>query len=268
MLERIKNWQRNRILRHEGVPEQLWQKLIHLRCLKGFSVDELSYLRDCVTLFLHAKQINGAHELEITDEMRVVIAIQACILVLKLDLDYYENWIEIIVYPDDFIRDFNFADSAGIVHHVHTTASGESWLAGPVILSWRDITHAADHPGHNVVIHEFAHKIDMLNDGANGCPELHPNMNTHTWYEIFSQAYHKFCQQVEYGHGLIIDPYAAESPAEFFAVLSEVFFELPLIIKHHFPLIYEQLALFYRQDPAQRWEKTNPNNKLPRPEQK
>ncbi len=256
----IKNWQRDRILQHEGVPDYLWQKLINLRCLKGLSPDELNHLRDCVTLFLHDKQIVGAHELVITDEMQVVIAIQACILILKLDLDYYENWVEIIVYPGEFIRDYDYADSAGIVHHVHTIVSGESWLAGPLILSWQDIVHAVEHPGHNVVIHEFAHKIDMLNEGANGCPGLHANMSAYTWHDVFSKAYAKFCKQVERGHGLIIDPYAAESPAEFFAVLSEVFFELPLIVKQHFPSVYEQLALFYRQDPAVRWEERRLGN--------
>jgi Mlc titration factor MtfA (ptsG expression regulator) len=122
-----------------------------------------------------------------------------------------------------------------------------------VILSWQDVTHTATRHGHNVVIHEFAHKIDMLYEGANGCPELHPNMSAYTWHKVFSNAYAKFCRQVDKRHETIIDPYAAESPAEFFAVLSEVFFELPLILRQHFPLVYEQLALFYRQDPAQRW---------------
>ena len=158
----LKSWYRNRILQHEGVPDLLWQRLVNLRCLRGLSPDELAHLRDCVTLFLHAKQIVGAHDLEITDEMQVAIAIQACILILYLDLDYYDNWVEIIVYPGEFIRDYDYADNDGVVHHVHTTASGESWLAGPVILSWQDIAHAVNHPGHNVVIHEFAHKLDML----------------------------------------------------------------------------------------------------------
>jgi len=251
----LKNWYRNRILQHEDVPDLLWQRLVNLRCLRGLSPDELAHLRDCVTLFLHAKQIVGAHDLVITDEMQVMIAIQACILILYLDLDYYDNWVEIIVYPGEFIRDYDYADNDGVVHHVHTTASGESWLAGPVILSWQDIAHAVNHPGHNVVIHEFAHKLDMLNEGANGCPNLHANMSAHAWYDVFNNAYVKFCKQVEQGHELIIDPYAAESPAEFFAVLSEVFFELPPTVKQNFPSVYEQLVLFYRQDPVIRWEK-------------
>ncbi len=247
----LKNWHRNHILLQEGIPDSIWQKLIYLRCLKGLNPEELQRLRDCATLFLHDKQIYGAHELEITDEMRVTIALQACILILNLDLDYYRNWSQIIVYPGEFILDYDYADKFGIVHHVHRAASGEACSAGPVILSWQDVAMDTQS-GHNVVIHEFAHKIDMLHEGANGCPELHANMSAYTWHEVFSSTYAKFCHQVDRRHETIIDPYAAESPAEFFAVLSEVFFELPLITRKHFPSVHEQLALFYRQDPAQR----------------
>lgn len=249
----LKDWQKNRVLQHEGIPDSIWQTLINMRCLQGLNPEELLRLRDCATLFLHDKQIYGAHELEISDEMRVTIALQACILILNLDLDYYQNWSQIIVYPGEFILDYDYADEFGIVHHVHHAASGEAWSAGPVILSWQDAAGAASHPGHNVVIHEFAHKIDMLYEGPNGCPELHANMSAYTWHAVFSEAYAGFCHQVERQRETVIDPYAAESPAEFFAVLSEAFFELPFVTQQHFPSVYEQLALFYRQDPAQRW---------------
>ena len=254
----LKNWHKTRILQQEGIPDSIWQTLINMRCLKGLNPEELLRLRDYATLFLHDKQIYGAHELEISDEMRVTIALQACILILNLDLDYYQNWSQIIVYPGEFILDYDYADEFGIVHHVHRAASGDAWSAGPVILSWQDASGTASHPGHNVVIHEFAHKIDMLYEGPNGCPELHVNMSAYTWHEVFSRAYTKFCHQVDREQETIIDPYAAESPAEFFAVLSEAFFELPLITQQCFPSVYEQLALFYRQDPAQRWRQFRP----------
>lgn len=249
----LNRWRRNWILQHEEIPANIWQKMISMRCLNGMNQAELRRLHELVLLFLHAKVINGAHEIEITDEMRVSIAIQACVLILNLDLDYYETWIEIIVYPGEFILDYNYADETGVVHHARKIASGEAWLAGPVILSWRQITHSDFQHPHNVIIHEFAHKLDMLHEGANGCPPLHANMSAHTWHDVFSHAYAAFRHHVETGADLIIDPYAAESPAEFFAVLSEVFFESPLIVKQHFATIYEQLALFYRQDPAKRW---------------
>ncbi len=249
-------WRRNHILRHEAVPEIIWRKIIHLRCLKGLCLEDLQRLHELVLLFLHTKVINGAHDLEITDEMRATIAIQACILILNLDLEYYDNWIEIIVYPGEFILDFDYADDTGVVHHVHSIVSGEAWHRGPIILSWQDIAHAADSPSlpaRNVIIHEFAHTLDMLHEGANGCPPLHVNMSALTWHDVFSQHYASFCQQVASEQETLIDPYAAESPAEFFAVLSEVFFESPQILQQHLPAIYEQLALFYRQDPAKRW---------------
>jgi len=249
----LTNWHRNLILQHEGISDAVWTKLINLRCLKGLSFEELARLRECVTLFLHDKQFYGAHELEITEEMRVTIALQACILILNLDLDYYRNWNQIIVYPGEFMLDYDYEDEFGIVHHVHHAASGEAWSAGPVILSWQDAAEPVSHLGENVVINEFAHKIDMLYEGANGCPELHASMSAYTWHEVFSKAYKKFCRQVDRQQETVIDPYAAESPGEFFAVLSEAFFELPLAVQEHFPAVYEQLALFYRQDPAQRW---------------
>jgi len=250
----LKNWQRDRILKHELLPPDLWQKVLtQLKFLHGLSPDEITRLQQNVILFLHHKQISGAHDLIITEEMRVIIAVQACILILELDLDYYDNWVEIIVYPGKFIIDYDYADENGIVHHARQIVSGESWLAGPVILSWQDAAGFSVESGYNVVIHEFAHKLDMLHEGANGCPILHANMSAQAWHDIFSKTYTSFCKQVDLGEVTIIDPYAAESPAEFFAVLSEVFFTLPLVIKQHFPSVYEQLALFYRQDTAKRW---------------
>lgn len=247
----IRNWRRDQILQQEAIPDGLWFKLINLHCLKGLDPDELLRLRALATLFLHDKTITAAHDLDITDEMRVMIALQACLLILNLDLAYYRNWVQIILYPGEFLLEYDDIDEFGISHHVRNAASGEAWSAGPVILSWDDAAHA--EPGHNVVIHEFAHKIDMLHEGANGCPELHANMSAYAWHDIFSTAYEQLCHQVDQHHETVIDPYATESSAEFFAVMSEMFFELPLVLQQHFPAVYEQLTLFYRQDPAQRW---------------
>ena len=247
-------WHHDHIREHEQVPEAIWQKLIRLRCLKGLNQTELMRLHELVLLFLHSKVINSTHDLELTDEMRVTIAIQACILILNLDLEYYENWIEVIVYPGEFILDYDYSDDAGVVHHAHKIVSGEAWHAGPVILSWQDIVQAPEPQVRNIVIHEFAHLLDMLNEGANGCPPLHANMSAISWRDVFSRHYDLFCEQLASEQDTLIDPYAAESPAEFFAVLSEVFFETPLVLRQLMPGIYEQLVLFYRQNPAQRWD--------------
>jgi len=130
--------------------------------------------------------------------------------------------------------------------------SGESWLRGPVILSWADAGEAARGSGYNVVIHEFAHKLDMLNGEANGFPPLHADMEARRWSDAFTPAYEDFCARVDSGEHMEIDAYAAEHPAEFFAVLSEAFFETPLVVRANYPAVYGALAQFYRQDPARR----------------
>jgi Mlc titration factor MtfA (ptsG expression regulator) len=255
MLSNFKAWHRRRILKNEPVSDDVWHSaLSRLKCLRGLSTAELARLREFVILFLHAKQISGAHGLVVTEEMHVLIAVQACILILNLDLDYYDGWVEIIIYPGEFIRDYEYVDENGVVHLTREPISGESWLGGPVILSWEDTAAADARAGYNVVIHEFAHKLDMLNGDANGFPPLHPDMSRQAWSEAFSKAYADFCRSVDENEATEVDPYAAENPAEFFAVMSEVFFETPLLVKLYFPSVYEQLALFYRQDPAQRSE--------------
>jgi Mlc titration factor MtfA (ptsG expression regulator) len=257
----LKNWRRNRILQRESISEPIWQKILkQLKFLHGLTPEETARLCQFVILFLHGKQIVGAHELEITEEMRVTIAVQACILILELDVAHYDDWVEIIVYPGKFILDYDYADEYGVVHHAHKIVSGEAWLSGPVILSWQDAVGIDAKPSDNVVIHEFAHKLDMRHQGANGYPILHANMNPQIWHDIFSKAYAGFCRRVNKGQETTIDPYASKSPAEFFAVFSEVFFETPLVVKHHFSSVYEQLALFYRQDPVGRLEKNRFKN--------
>src|SRR5690606_33977526 len=133
----------------------------------------------------------------VTEVVRVMIAVQACVLILRLDLDYYRNWVEIIVYPSQFILDHEYVDENGVVHAVHMAVSGESWLAGPIILSWEDVADTDNDQGYNVVIHEFAHKLDMLNGAANGFPPLHADMDPQEWTRVFSEAYATFCDRVD-----------------------------------------------------------------------
>ena len=137
--------------------------------------------------------------------------------------------------------------------------TGESWERGPVILSWADAQEGGRGTGYNVVIHEFAHKLDMLNGEANGFPPLHAEMNREQWSSAFSEAYEAFCRRVDRDCELEIDEYAAESPAEFFAVMSEAFFESPQTVRKSFPAVYAQLAQFYRQDPAARMAASVPD---------
>jgi Mlc titration factor MtfA (ptsG expression regulator) len=250
------NWRRERILRRSALDEGTWQAVLDrypfTRALGG---EERARLRERVILFLHEKSIVGAGGLAVRDEMRMCIAAQACILILNLDLDYYRGWVEVIVYPDEFVAEYDFVDEDGVAHHVEAPMTGESWLEGPVILSWADAELRGEDPGYNVVIHEFAHKIDMLNGDANGFPPLHAGMDRAAWSRIFEAAYENFRGRVGRGTPSAIDPYAAEHPAEFFAVLSEAFFETPAALRSEYGEAYRQLAAFYRQDPAARLER-------------
>ena len=213
---------------------------------------ELERLRELVILFLQEKSIHGAGGMTLRDDVCVAIAVQACMLILNLGLDYYRGWVEVIVYPDEFVAEYEYVDEAGVTHHVEQPMSGESWERGPVILSWADAEQAGLGHGYNVVIHEFAHKLDMLNGEPNGFPPLHADMERSVWAQAFTEAYEDFCRRVDTGNELEIDEYAAESPAEFFAVISEAFFESPLIVRAVYPDVYTQLSRFYRQDPGGR----------------
>ncbi|MCC6532540.1 MAG: zinc-dependent peptidase [Burkholderiales bacterium] len=245
-------WRRARILKKTPVDDALWQAALgRYRFLAGLDGEETARLRERVTVFLHDKEIHGAGGLALDAAMRLSIAVQACILVLNLPPRWYDGWVEVIVYPDEFMPDVEWEDEYGVVHAGKEIRSGEAWLQGPVILSWADVGEDyAD--GINVAIHEFAHKLDMLNGDADGYPPLHEGMSRAAWTSVFKRAFEDFARKVDSGEDIEIDPYAAESPGEFFAVLSESFFERPEVLRARYPSVYGQLAAFYRQDPYAR----------------
>ncbi len=248
-------WRRARILKRAALDEALWRaSALRYPFIAALPPADAARLRDWTILFLHEKAVHGAGGLELRDEMRVGIAAQACMLILNLDLDWYRGWHEVIVYPDEFVAEYEYVDEDGVAHVVREPMSGESWLQGPVILSWADAGKSAQGTGYNVVIHEFAHKLDMMNGDANGFPPLHAGMDSRRWSQLFAAAYDDFCRRVDAGSHTEIDPYAAEHPSEFFAVLSEAFFDTPFAVLAQYPEVYRELASFYRQDPAQRLE--------------
>jgi len=209
-------------------------------------------LRELATLFLNKKQLVAAGGFSLDDDTRIKIAAQACLPILNLGLDYYAGWVSVIVYPGEFIPEHEFMDEAGVVHVVRDATLGESWEHGPVILSGADAVRCDGHDGVNVVLHEFAHKLDMLNGAMNGFPPLHREMSSERWAQTFTAAFADFCAKAESGMEMALDPYGAESPAEFFAVTSEAFFETPHVLQWEYPDVYRQLAAFYRQDPSVR----------------
>ncbi len=249
----LRGWRRRRVLaRQPETTAQLAPILDRYDFLRPLGAAERARLAECVTLFLDEKSLHGAGGLTLTHEMRLAIAAQACLPILNLGIDYYRGWVEVIVYPDEFVQAMRETDEAGVVHEWEEARTGEAWLGGPVILSWADVAPEATGMGVNVAIHEFAHKIDMLNGDADGYPPLHPEMSREAWRTAFSAAYAAFTVRVDADEETEIDPYAAEGPGEFFAVFTEAFFETPAAVVRDYPALYAQLAAFYRQDPLAR----------------
>jgi Mlc titration factor MtfA (ptsG expression regulator) len=238
----LTDWRRRRVLRRHAIDDALWT-----RATGGLAfLPRSDKLRQLALLFLAEKEFAGAHGLEVTDEMRVAIAAQACLPVLELGLDWYAGWHGVVVYPGDFRVRRTEVDENGVVHEWDDELAGEAMPGGPVVISW---DAAAHDPYMNVVIHEFAHKLDMVNGAADGLPPLHPGMDARAWRLAFEEAYAGFCDALERGRDTWLDPYAAEHLSEFFAVASEAFFEDPAEMQRRYPRVYEQLVLFYRQDP-------------------
>jgi len=231
------------VLEKHSIDEALWRRATrHLPF-----IPDSRKLKDLVLVFLAEKEFSGAHGIDVTDGMRVAIAAQACLLVLEMGLDWYAGWTGIVVYPGDFRVRRTEMDEHGVVHEWQDDLAGEAMPGGPVVISW----DAAAHDPHiNVVIHEFAHKLDMINGEADGLPPLHAGMDRKAWVAAFDEAYEGLRDAVDRGKDTWLDPYAAEHPSEFFAVVSEAFFEWPAETRRRYPLVYEQLKLFYRQDPA------------------
>ena len=249
----LKRRRRERVLKTAQLDEVVWaEELEAYNFTRVLNTAERTRLRELVLLFLSEKPINAEGDLSLDVRARLSIAIQACMLILNLDLDWYRTWVEIIVYPAEFVARRDEVDEAGVVHSVTEPMSGESWDHGTVVLSWADVMQAGQGTGYNVVMHEFAHQLDMLNGEPDGYPPLHAGMSREQWTQTFSAAYEHFCKRVDAWEETPIDEYAAEDPGEFFAVMSEAFFETPQSVRDEYPEVYRQLALFYRQNPAER----------------
>lgn len=249
MFSAYRRWRRQQMAASFEVDDSTWQRVeFNLPFLDFLDPGERTCLRKLTLEFLAEKQIAGAHGLVVANEMRLTIALQACLPILNLGLDVYSDWVGIVVYPGDFLIPRNEIDGAGVVHEYDDPVLGEAWQGGPVLISWFDDADELD--GVNVVIHEFAHKLDMRTGEADGMPALHGEMDARRWARDFSDAYADFCTRVDQGEDTPLDPYGAEHPAEFFAVTSEAFFETPLLLRAEYPEVYAQLTGFYRLDPA------------------
>jgi len=251
------SFRRQRLLRNAFPSE--WRKILQKRVplVRRLPIDLQLQLKKHIQVFLAEKAFIGCAGLRITQEMRVVIAAQACLLLLNRQTDYFPNLRQILVYPDAFLVDRVSTDSAGVQQEQRHALAGESWTQGQVILSWQDCLEGATIPddGRNVVIHEFAHQLDQESGSANGAPLPSPSTVSHNrkrWAAVFARAYAQLQVEAASDFTGLLSHYGAKDPAEFFAVVSEVFFEQPVQLQRNYPDVYEELAGFYQVEPA-RW---------------
>ena len=250
-----------RTLRRRPIPDPLWRlTLARYPFLDAREEADRAALRDLATLFLAQKEFTGAQGMEITDEIAVAVAAQACLPVLRLGLEAYSGFVGIVIHPDEVVARREVMDEDGIVHRYDETLSGEAMEGGPVMLSWRDVEGAGESAewGYNVVIHEFAHVLDMADGIADGVPPLPDRAAREAWRRVLGEEFHGFCDRVDAGEETLLDPYGAESVDEFFAVASEVFFVAPGQLQLEHPQLYALLAGYYRQDPARRTARRMP----------
>lgn len=210
-------------------------------------------LEGLVQVFLHEKHFEGCGGLEVTDEMRAVIAGHACLLILGRETDFYPLLSSVLVYPDAYTAPVARHGPGGIVTETEEARVGESWPEGSLVLSWRDILDdvAAPEDGYSVIVHEFAHQLDDEFPDAEGVPLLPEASMYAEWARVMDREYKRLVASVAAGREGVIDGYGAESPAEFFSVVSECFFTLPIDLEAEHPELYAQLASLYRQHPAQ-----------------
>jgi Mlc titration factor MtfA (ptsG expression regulator) len=206
-------------------------------------------LRDHIQVFIAEKDFVGCRDQEITDEVRVTIAAQACLLLLNRRTGYYPRLHQVLVYPGAFLVERLRAEPSGVLQEHRQALSGESWTHGQVILSWEDVVDGAAVPddGRNVVIHEFAHQLDQQKGFANGAPT---GDRSRQWSEVLAREFAQLQSDAAWQRPTLMSPYGATNPAEFFAVASETFFEQPRQLAAAHPALYAELARLYRVDPA------------------
>jgi Mlc titration factor MtfA (ptsG expression regulator) len=237
---------------------EAWQRTLekNVAHYPRLSAEAQQRLRDLTQVFIAEKHWEGCGGLALTDEMRVTIAAQACLLVLELPHRMYQDVEDILVYPSAVKRPERpqgvFVRSPDLVASGPVALLGEAHLRGPVVLAWDRVLRDGQRPddGHNLVYHEFAHKLDMLDGSADGTPPLQDRQALARWAKVCEAAFLSLRDKAERGAPTLLDSYGATNEAEFFAVATEHFFDRPRSLHEHLPALYDVLASFYRQDPA------------------
>lgn len=252
-MQRWRMHRESRVLARRAIPEALWQlTLARLPFLANRSQDDLAELRRLASLFLDEKEFTGAGGLRVDDAMAVCIAAQAVLPVLRFGLAPYRGFVGLVVHPDEVVAQREVMDDDGVVHAWDEVLTGEAMAGGPVMLSWTDVADSGESAdwGYNVVIHEFAHVLDMGDGEPDGVPPLPSAAEREAWIAVLDPAFEQFCAAVDAGHETLLDPYGATSVDEFFAVASETFFVKPKQLRAEHPDLYGLLARYFRQDPA------------------
>lgn len=241
-----------RALQRRAIPEPLWQATLQrLPFVAARPAEQQERLRRLASLFLDRKEFSGAQGFVVSDDIALAVAVQACLPVLELGVDHYDGFVGVVMHPDAVRAPRQTTDEHGIVHAWHEELAGEAMEGGPLMLSWADVLPEAASPTpYNVVIHEFAHVLDLRDGQADGVPLLANVAARRAWLEVLMSEYDRFAERVACGYQTVLDPYAAEAPDEFFAVASEAFFVAPRELKEEQPATYRLLSSYYRQDPA------------------
>ena len=246
--------------RRQELAQQLfpaeWAEIIdrNVPCYRCLHPDERRRLEDVIKVFIAEKHFEGCAGLAITDEIKVTIAAQACLLLLNLHHDYYERLVSILVYPESFNVEQEERGPASTVEVANRAVMGLSSSQGAVVLSWPDTVEGAQWPedGINVVFHEFAHQLDQLDGAMDGAPSLDSAALYRDWARVLGGEYLRLQAEVETGTPSLISAYGATKPAEFFAVVTELFFEKPVELQREHPALYEEFRQYFQQDPAER----------------
>ncbi len=240
-------------VRRRPIPDGVWKRtLVRYPFLQRRDDPSAAALRRLTSLFLDRKEFSTVGDLRLSDAMVVAIAAQAVLPVLRLGLHHYDGFVGIVVHADLVRAPREITDEDGIVHRYEEVLAGEVVQGGPVMLSWRDVRAAGRQAGgaYNVVIHEFAHVLDLALGEAGGQPRLPADLPAAEWRAVMASSYEDFCRRVEAGEPTALDAYGAESPAEFFAVASEAFFVTPVGMQNEHPALYGMLVRCYLQDPV------------------
>lgn len=207
---------------------------------------------ECMRVFIAEKNWEGCNGLVVTDEMRITIAGYASLLLLGLKHDYFSHVLSVLIYPTDYRAPVKRND-VGVVMESEDHRHGEAWYRGPVILSWQEIREDLSTPwdAQNLILHEFAHQLDMLDRDSNGTPPLQSREQAARWKKVMTSEFKQLVRDARRGRPTLIDPYGTTNAAEFFAVTTECFFDAPWELRAQHSELYDLLSKYYGQDPAQ-----------------